>query len=238
MEKKHTKFYRFLSISATFCIIVSMLALNQSYEIKEIVIVNDDESSNEASQSEDLLYSLSNPIINIKSISSIKKRENVLIDSLSDSDFNYMSPIKKEFLQIDRSLIDFVGDDNYYRYISLQQTEYNCNVYSFIKYFNINEDLFTSLKLYTQEEVEILYSDDPQKIAELVILDGCYYLDETNTIYTVEWLYTASKDDILNEGILFENLILIIDKTLNVITNIVGENAGDLYKAKILDFDN
>lgn len=232
MEKAQGKIYRVIALICSLLILVSNLVVGT----KE----TDDGTSNIQQQElvklEEITFNKSIPIINVKSVSSIIKRENILQDnsSIDENEFNYRSPIQKDYLEINPSLIEFVGSDNYDRYVSFQETEYNCNIYSFIKYFNINKEFFINLELYSLEEVEILYSEDSNKIADLVIIEGAYYCDENNTIYTVEWLKTATIDDIVNENIDLNELVLNIDKTTAIIDGVLDNNTSANYRLKIL----
>lgn len=228
-------YYRFIALSASLLILNSVIALNNSLDES----VDDRRSTDEVFDIvtlENISYSTATPIINVKAVSSIEKREGALrgVSSISNNEFNYMSPIKREFLSIDVSLIELIGDKNYNRYVSLQPTEYNVNIYSFINHFNIYKDFFSNLKLYSIEDVEVLYSDNSLEIAQLVMCDGAYYSAQNNTIYTVEWLYTASIDTILDENIPLSELELILDSTSDVISDIIDANASDNYKEKII----
>lgn len=230
-------YYRFIALSASLLILNSVIALNNSLDDSVDNHQNTDEVFDIVTI-ENISYSTTTPIINVKAVSSIEKREGALrgVTSISSNEFNYMSPIKREFLSIDVSLIELIGDKNYNRYVSLQPTEYNVNIYSFINHFNIYKDFFSNLKLYSIEDVEVLYSDNSLEIAQLVMCDGAYYSIQNNTIYTVEWLYTASIDTILDENIPLSELELILDSTCEVISDIIDTNASDNYKEKIFSY--
>lgn len=231
MDKTQVKVYRFITLLASFLIFLSIFNLSITYNDEDILDFGDNEFDENLTKLESISFSKAIPIINVKFVSSILKRENI---GITDGEFDYISPIKREYLTIDDSLVELIGRDNYDRYRMLQVSEYNCNIYSFIKYFNINQELFSNLKLYSQEEIEILFSQDPQRIVELVMVDGAYYSSTRNTIYTVEWLKTATIDDILNEEIDLNKLRLIMDKTANVIDGVLDNSSGASYKLKII----
>lgn len=231
MNKTQTKLYRFITLFASFLLFMSIFNFNERrYSGEEFESVDDNLDENIV-KLESISYSKAVPIINVKSVSSILKRESI---GVNDAEFNYISPIKKAYLTIDNSLVELIGYNNYNRYKSLQVSEYNCNIYSFVNYFNIHKDFFTNLKLYPKDEVEILFSGNSQLIADLVVSDGAYYSKTRNTIYTVEWLNTATIDEILYEEISIEELKLISDKTSSVIESLFDFNSGKNYKSKIL----
>lgn len=134
----------------------------------------------------------------------------------SDKTLYYMGKYRRDFYGIDTSFNALVGENGNEIVGEWLNTEYNFSntegdwkkpftILDFIKEFNINKEDFAKANgelyspRYTDEEIDVLYSDDIQQIYKTFLSPDAFYIN--GKVYTPQMIHGLSLDEMKAIGI-------------------------------------
>jgi len=117
-----------------------------------------------------------------------------------------------DFYAVAKSFADMPGEGAFEAWVdahpvdSLPPDVDDCNILTFIQHFNISKEDFTAVnnqyegyEIYTDKQIEALYSDDPLLLARMFMNPDAFYVN--GTIYTPRWIMDHSLEEIRAVGI-------------------------------------
>ena len=142
-----------------------------------------------------------------------------------DYNMAFYSTVDLKLGYIDMMFIELVDSEEYNKWINdttssngvYTSVDEAANLYSFVKYFNIPDDtvreILVTLRMsldddFTDEDINILLSDDIEAIAEHFSSDTA--IRKGANLYSMNWIYTHSIADYERVGITVEDIKLVM----------------------------
>lgn len=142
-------------------------------------------------------------------------------DGDGDSNMLFYATVNLKLDYIDGNFIDSIGYDEFMEwlysttssngvYTSIDEA---ANLYSFIKYFNISDDVVRDRLIglrdgsdddFSNEEIDLILSDDAEAVAEYFVADNVIRKGEN--IYSLNWIYLHPTADYIENGITAEEI--------------------------------